>query len=1121
MRTKTSKKTPTKLIFFCFVVLCFFTKPQRTCSRCQRADDDGVGDFSSGGVTDGPDKYTDTDSGSVSGNSKRRRRSAGKKHNRIPRTSSPRESLMVPKDDQQAELMLSLYRKAREMERKLAGENKRINEVRNLTLLDLTEAASCLDKGNPVSEEIWRKCEKENYGLYGITVRRAGPTGETIPGTKVTSDKGRRGEVVEAKMDEGYTVFTVEWSEGKSNRRSAYSTEDVLRDRDDNQGVATLEEAKEKMGVFLLATLCMVNVQVYRFITKNTKLENMSVSSETRPLARDKKVDITKGRNHAWEETKKARAVDMLMDNEVTFLDSSEDEGLRVEMEEKTCFEMMGLINDARAHFTGLVRSTEDFQDKHLAFVNHFVRGAQASFRLGRPTNMASSMIHLSVNELPPGVQAKTLKEQDTQLYQPGEPTSFSLGMRCVLARARVKDSEEFGDGGSSTCQFLMRYPLYRLLDLSRADNLPLCPTTEHSNHVSPTLRHRDAYSQAFSSHSKRKADLDVFDIIKGGYHSVSQEKRSEKGVIENENERIAFGAKFNKGRTHLVGSDECLQGFLLLEELVSRNGIDSFMEKLPDKDDIVKMCNEALEMNPRKRENEDHLCPPEFKQRIEAIVDELVEGNKVTRSDISLLSCSLTVLDSLLTAALRKQDILGQLAKDLYRMKCKDVHGNDVAITRCLLPRYFKNKKALENSTCGVVVNHTKHEKCEGAYAVMAVIGRKVMRRLLEKEAEKDLAELRKKGGCTEKALERVAESYALTPHLGPFDDKGRVFTPSQVTGMYKWLGQRTMGLSHFGTHIIRSNHATAVAMYCVRTGLSHDDQAVKDLFALARHGDKQRIRFYTKVKGDTPNSCDFLTNLSGALPSLRRLGEGGGVKTSEKKVASLSDVEEVGLSGLFAFEDAEFDKSGAFARGKPVMGDGAYRKLDVVEMDDEEKDLVRQERKATRKANIAIEEKREKEAKTAQYENKVDTGVKSGGRKKGGVRADRLEYRKSAFAKINQLVLKASKLKKLGKGKKPKRMTLEYSLKNDQKTVRVAFHDNVKRFLHSANPGEKDFLDGFYLNLIDGKSRPGSKAVAYAREHRIEWSYHDWYTGNVCVSVPQEKKGGKKRKLVEEGEG
>ncbi|CBJ48971.1 hypothetical protein Esi_0102_0084 [Ectocarpus siliculosus] len=97
---------------------------ERTYSRCQRADDDGVGDFSTGGVTDGPDEYTDTESGSVSGNSKRRRRSAGKKDNCIPRTSSPRELLMVPKDDQQAKLMLSLYRKAREMERKLAGKTR-------------------------------------------------------------------------------------------------------------------------------------------------------------------------------------------------------------------------------------------------------------------------------------------------------------------------------------------------------------------------------------------------------------------------------------------------------------------------------------------------------------------------------------------------------------------------------------------------------------------------------------------------------------------------------------------------------------------------------------------------------------------------------------------------------------------------------------------------------------------------------------------------------------------------------------------------------------------------------------------------------------------------------------
>lgn len=41
------------------------------------------------------------------------------------------------------------------------------------------------------------------------------------------------------------------------------------------------------------------------------------------------------------------------------------------------------------------------------------------------------------------------------------------------------------------------------------------------------------------------------------------------------------------------------------------------------------------------------------------------------------------------------------------------------VAITRCL-PLFFKNKRALENSTCGVVANHTEDDKCAGGEAVI-----------------------------------------------------------------------------------------------------------------------------------------------------------------------------------------------------------------------------------------------------------------------------------------------------------------------------------------------------------------------------------------------------------------
>ena len=129
----------------------------------------------------------------------------------------------------------------------------------------------------------------------------------------------------------------------------------------------------------------------------------------------------------------------------------------------------------------------------------------------------------------------------------------------------------------------------------------------------------------------------------------MSREKRSAKSVVENDigNEKVTLGTKWSKGRTHF--------GCVLLEELVFRNGIEPFMNKLPA--GTVEMCNEVLEMDPStvgKRKNEDHLCPPQYRERIENIVNSLIVEKKVTRSDISLFSRALTLGDSLLTAALR-----------------------------------------------------------------------------------------------------------------------------------------------------------------------------------------------------------------------------------------------------------------------------------------------------------------------------------------------------------------------------------------------------------------------------------------------------------------------------------
>lgn len=86
------------------------------------------------------------------------------------------------------------------------------------------------------------------------------------------------------------------------------------------------------------------------------------------------------------------------------------------------------------------------------------------------------------------------------------------------------------------------------------------------------------------------------------------------------------------------------------------------------------------------------------------------------------------------------------------------------------------------------------------------------------------------------------------------------------------------------------------------------------------------------------------------------------------------------------------------------------------------------------------------------------------------------------------------------------------------------VTSHDHVKSLLYSTKPGEDEFLDGFNLNLKEGspKTKPESTAEDYRKENKIEWSYHDWSSGDVRVGVPQEEReGGKKRKSDEEGKG
>ncbi|CAM9467691.1 unnamed protein product [Ectocarpus sp. 4 AP-2014] len=199
---------------------------------------------------------------------------------------------------------------------------------------------------------------------------------------------------------------------------------------------------------------------------------------------------------------------------------------------------------------------------------------------------------------------------------------------------------------------------------------------------------------------------------------------------------------------------------------------------------------------------------------------------------------------------------------------------------------------------------------------------------------------------------------------------------------------------------------------------------------------------------------------------------------------------------------------------------------------MDEEEKALAKKLRMARMQAELA-----NIEAQKTVVQKDIEKVVKSDCGEKKGVRDVMFASRSSAFSKVNRLVLEASKETRRAFGKKAtmNRSTLQYSLKNHQKTLRVAFHEHVRTFLYSQNPKEKDFLDGFYLEFKEKSlaTKPGSKAENYRKEKQIGWAHHDWKSGEIRTvpveekairTVPVEEKagGGKKRKKsCDEGAG
>lgn len=122
--------------------------------------------------------------------------------------------------------------------------------------------------------------------------------------------------------------------------------------------------------------------------------------------------------------------------------------------------------------------------------------------------------------------------------------------------------------------------------------------------------------------------------------------------------------------------------------------------------------------------------------------------GDGETRKTVSTISQALLLADSVTSVCLRPEDSLGAQAADTHCISKTNRDGKKVRKVRSVLPAECKNREHLHASKSGVAVNHTKDDVVADGYAVMVVIGRPLMRKLLAKKREEEQSKIKEKGG-------------------------------------------------------------------------------------------------------------------------------------------------------------------------------------------------------------------------------------------------------------------------------------------------------------------------------------------------------------------------------------
>ncbi len=452
-------------------VFCLFSK-QWSCPGCKRtgsapAEEVGAGEHGgSGGGGDGGGVASDDGATRV----------ATAKPSRSPHVNL----VQTGADEKDAEIVAANLANAKELEARRKKDMVGA-DTRNLTLRRSLDDVGALVREGKLGLESLRRFEKHDHRLYGITVRDLSlrDDGTTVAGTEVEID-GKSWVVVSEKIGgDGFKYFKLcaaDKSRKKKGTTRSCTTFDILEHAKDPAVVVSLEAEKERVSLAICVSLVLGCVHTPMFLKNDPKIK---IKKSLVDLKDEEKVGVMAARKFAWEKVEGAKTSDLINQHELALLAS--DAGLAEELaKEESLHGFLGL--DRMVIEESLVWSKQKIHEDHLSTVDHYMRGAQSAYKLGRVVCWESCMAPLAAGglhtELPPGVKLENEETDTIRFWRTQEEVvgdGYGLATRALLARARDSDD---------VCKWYKHAPLYRLMLFSRPSvtNGCISPTTENTS---------------------------------------------------------------------------------------------------------------------------------------------------------------------------------------------------------------------------------------------------------------------------------------------------------------------------------------------------------------------------------------------------------------------------------------------------------------------------------------------------------------------------------------------------------------------------------------------------------------------------------------------------------------